>query len=295
MSIHNSTLLEKQAALYKQALEDIVNPIAALERKLGDDAVLAGAVAVQLSRDPDHLKQIAEQSLLAAQALLTDHTRARKIIFLDIDGVLNTPAAWIGYGERRYFDPTAVALLRRLIEETGAKVVVSSVWRKGSDYLRMSDLLAIGGVGSGVLFYQTPAEGQKHWEVSQQAWRTDPGHDNPRGDKIKEWIETYGSDVTHYVIIDDDRDMLPEQMEHFVHVDGHAGFSFRDFERARKVLGCEVDDYLLRPFRGVGVGYDSHDGHEAGPPSKATTPAVDTKINETETAERNKGEVCPNT
>ena len=155
------------------------------------------------------------------------------------------------------------------------------------------ELLAIARLGSSTLFHQSPAEGQKYWEVKQEAWRTDPGHDNPRGEKIKEWLETYGQDVTHYVILDDDRDMLPEQMEHFVQVDGHAGFSFRDYERARKVLGCEVDDYILRPFRGVGVGYDLPDGDEIDPLFKEPAPAGTTKTTETETAERTKGEVCP--
>lgn len=61
-----------------------------------------------------------------------------KIIFLDIDGVLNTerqhdrcvnegitPVDGFGYA----FDPIAVANLKRIVEETGADIVISSSWK----------------------------------------------------------------------------------------------------------------------------------------------------------------------
>lgn len=59
-----------------------------------------------------------------------------KVIFLDIDGVLNTkwwytqmnrntPKDKYGYA----FDPKAVANLRRIVEETGADIVISSSWK----------------------------------------------------------------------------------------------------------------------------------------------------------------------
>ena len=61
----------------------------------------------------------------------------KKILFLDIDGVLNTerwhkkmmeshaPKDSFGYD----FDPEAVANLRRIIEATGAEIVISSSWK----------------------------------------------------------------------------------------------------------------------------------------------------------------------
>ena len=60
----------------------------------------------------------------------------RKIIFLDIDGVLNTER-WHcqtasnelqdEYGYK--FDPVAVTNLSKIIEETGADIVISSSWK----------------------------------------------------------------------------------------------------------------------------------------------------------------------
>ena len=62
----------------------------------------------------------------------------KKILFLDFDGVLNTerhhehcyengivPVDKYGYA----FDPEAVANLKRIIDETGADIVVSSSWK----------------------------------------------------------------------------------------------------------------------------------------------------------------------
>ena len=49
------------------------------------------------------------------------------IVFLDIDGVLNT---YKEQGIRRdYVDPVKVQRIKRIIDSTGAKVVISSNWR----------------------------------------------------------------------------------------------------------------------------------------------------------------------
>ena len=62
----------------------------------------------------------------------------RKIVFLDIDGVLNTEhyqgllqyqgKSWQDeYGA--FFDPNAVKQLKRIIDATGADIVVESSWK----------------------------------------------------------------------------------------------------------------------------------------------------------------------
>ena len=59
-----------------------------------------------------------------------------KILFLDIDGVLNT-ALWHRQagGEKlkdkygNLFDPNAVANLAKIIDKTGANIVISSSWK----------------------------------------------------------------------------------------------------------------------------------------------------------------------
>ena len=61
-----------------------------------------------------------------------------KIIFLDIDGVLNTERqhdrcveAGLAYVDNfgYAFDPVSVANLKRIVDETGADIVISSSWK----------------------------------------------------------------------------------------------------------------------------------------------------------------------
>ena len=60
----------------------------------------------------------------------------RKILFLDLDGVLNT-ARWHRQADRHAmqdeygykFDPSAVTNLKKILDETGADIVISSSWK----------------------------------------------------------------------------------------------------------------------------------------------------------------------
>lgn len=56
----------------------------------------------------------------------------KKILFLDIDGVLNSEETLKHYtrGDSQ-IDPYLTLLVRRIIEATGCEVVLSSSWRKG--------------------------------------------------------------------------------------------------------------------------------------------------------------------
>lgn len=51
-----------------------------------------------------------------------------KVIFLDIDGVLNTPKTIRKFGFD-FIDDILVALVARICRETGARIVLSSSWR----------------------------------------------------------------------------------------------------------------------------------------------------------------------
>lgn len=51
-----------------------------------------------------------------------------KIVFLDVDGVLNTPKLIKKFGFD-FIDDILVALVARIVRETDAKIVLSSTWR----------------------------------------------------------------------------------------------------------------------------------------------------------------------
>lgn len=55
-----------------------------------------------------------------------------KVIFLDVDGVLNTFKLIRKFG-MDFIDDICVALVARIVRETGAKIVLSSTWRIEED------------------------------------------------------------------------------------------------------------------------------------------------------------------
>ena len=54
-----------------------------------------------------------------------------KVIFLDIDGVLNSLDCKEKIEGYLFVEDKKIALLKELIDATGAKIVLSSTWRRG--------------------------------------------------------------------------------------------------------------------------------------------------------------------
>lgn len=113
-----------------------------------------------------------------------------KIIFLDIDGVLiNRASIQRGFGK---VDHECVNQLNRIIQETGAKLVMSSCWRIGHPVDELAKRCELWGI-KGELIDKTPVD-----------WRAE------RGDEIEEWIDDYelvNGQLESFVILDDDKDM----------------------------------------------------------------------------------------
>lgn len=111
-----------------------------------------------------------------------------KIIFLDVDGVLNSDEYFDKIqgldiqGIESAIDINKVKLLKKAIDATGAKVVLSSSWRYTKNASALKKLLSDYGV---YVVDSTPVVEHK------------------RGLEIKRWLE-YNSDVEDFVILDDE-------------------------------------------------------------------------------------------
>ena len=163
----------------------------------------------------------------------------RKVVFLDIDGVLNTkwwytqmdrntPKDKYGYA----FDPNAVSNLKKIIDETGADIVISSSW-KSFGISELEDMWQDRGL-PGKLIGITPNTVSDEMLLSADL-------DNMelfsiRGTEIKEWLTKHGKHVSHYAIIDDMDNMLTEQRLHFVKTDPEIGITVEDAEKAIMIL-----------------------------------------------------------
>ena len=161
-----------------------------------------------------------------------------KIIFLDIDGVLNTPLSCIASGNvMAYLCPTLTNSITKLCEETGSKVVISSTWRIYHTYLTMHDVLIPYGLSKYMVCPDSSDRMTLREYGENSMWRTEKGLGKTRGQEIQSWIDEH--EPENYVILDDDSDMLYSQHDHFVKIDGYVGITFKDWEKARNILDPE--------------------------------------------------------
>lgn len=167
----------------------------------------------------------------------------KKIIFLDIDSVVNSEQWYVKTrGKSGDFDPEAIVLLNQL-KDIGAKVVISSSWGE-------SGIKPLQDVG-----LELPIIGcTEHFHVD---WMC-------RGNEIEKWLcanfggmgTKYGYDEIHempyyrkhfheedvdyeYVIFDDDSDMLLGQADNFIQTSSETGLTQADIDKARKILTRE--------------------------------------------------------
>lgn len=152
------------------------------------------------------------------------------IIFLDFDGVICTTRSHFAYSStllHRHLDVVGVKMIERLCENAKAKIVISSTWRNHFEQDAINVMLCNAGMKS-VPFHS--------------CWKTPKlireGLTVKRGFEIAAFLDQHHTD--NYVILDDDSDMLPEQMDRFVKTDEHDGFLFKHFEEAHRILGVKV-------------------------------------------------------
>jgi hypothetical protein len=158
-----------------------------------------------------------------------------KIIFLDIDGVLNSNSffqsdeyekldRWVSM-----IDEKAVELLNDLIKETNAKIVISSTWRKSLNKEELLEILKSKGFEYDILDY-TPYLVFRDLDYVKGSV--------PRGCEIQAWLNHNYShpDSVNYIIFDDDSDMLLSQTQRFIWVDGWHGLTPNLTYKAKRIL-----------------------------------------------------------
>ena len=178
-----------------------------------------------------------------------------KVIFLDIDGVLNN------FVEHHLFVPIdpkgnrfetgllkpAIELVNRLANENHAQIVISSSWREFDksiskiqfdpdvktfdlrDFLRRMGLTAKFHSD-----WHTPIPEFKKFSMA-----------SPRGKEIQSWLDKH-PEVTSWVAIDDDRNFSQEQKAHCAFTNPNKGFTLADAHIANEILK-KVNEVILKP------------------------------------------------
>ena len=156
-----------------------------------------------------------------------------KVIFLDIDYVVNrrstkerAPSGVIGVEQR------LIAYIKEIIDTTGAKIVLSSTWRKDQAFNLLNG---------------------KDWNYLREEFAKQDLHffdytpirrDSNRGEEIKEWLESTDYDVYSYVIIDDDMFDIRDLHEgHMVQTSFNDGINPGAVKMAIEILAKEDNPY----------------------------------------------------
>ena len=137
-----------------------------------------------------------------------------RVLFLDIDGVLNSSRSCAAFGgyphgfgsdDMRKFDAIALGLIQRLCRAVpDLRIILSSTWRRDRAPMEAGLALRLPIIDS------TPVLNGK------------------RGDEIAHWLAAHPG-VTEWAIVDDDSDMLPEQHARFVQTKHSDGLAFADY------------------------------------------------------------------
>lgn len=132
-----------------------------------------------------------------------------RVLFLDIDGVLNSAdymkhRRHIRRPTRDAIDALTVPRLNAITDRSGAAIVISSTWRKMYQLDDLARVLAQHGV-TGRVIGATPVLvdplGPPHKDGFQ------PCRSKPRAHEIAAWLDAH-PEVTSFAVLDDDPDVL---------------------------------------------------------------------------------------
>jgi hypothetical protein len=165
-----------------------------------------------------------------------------RIIFLDMDGVLNSSKYFDSLGAAEYdglsfgagqIDPDAVELLDQLVDASDADIVISSSWRLIWNYHEIAEMLKGRGF-------------KNHDRIIGQ---TNVADDDHRGNEVQDWLDTDrerqvvdedAQPTIAYVILDDNNTFHSNQQAVFVHTNADVGLTPRDVALAVKILEGEL-------------------------------------------------------
>lgn len=148
-----------------------------------------------------------------------------KVIFLDVDGVLNSEK-FLEHNKNQAIDRNSIGILKNIIDKTGAVIVMSSGWRLWFD----DNMLPQDGYSQCLyeilcefnlkLFGKTP-------DFSTEEIRTRKTFSHVKAKEIIAWLNEHEF-VDKYVVIDD-LDLKNEAINaHLVRINGQVGITEAD-------------------------------------------------------------------
>ena len=141
---------------------------------------------------------------------------------MDIDGVLNSKTYYKTVDRTKKdwnrFNPLAVEMIKRLIEEFKSSIVISSTWRYAFVKEQKNELIKSGLV-----------------KYLHKDWKTPEAYPSHRGEEINLWLGNH-PEAIDYVIIDDDENILEEQKNWFIRTDINEGMTEEHYYKVRQIF-----------------------------------------------------------
>lgn len=167
----------------------------------------------------------------------------KKIIFLDIDGVLNSnryfeseeyiaasgnlsDAQVMLIKHELHLDPEAIKLINELVDTSGAEVVISSTWKIKYDVDELNKMLG----DRGATFKAVGRTPQVQHRFSEHV---------PRGKEIQAYLDSLTEKPDTFVIIDD-RDDMNQLFKYLVKTGWQNGFMRHHLDKALKILNGDM-------------------------------------------------------
>ena len=158
------------------------------------------------------------------------------ILFLDIDGVLNSQTYANSYTEEewenltyfeRHIDNKAIQLINYICDNTKAQVVISSTWRYGRTVEQLQDILNSRG-GTFKIIDKTPEYDIRYRGYEIDAWISKNRSKDENGDYFE---------FANYAILDDDiGDMLMKQCDNIFEINRWTGITKEDADEIIEFL-----------------------------------------------------------
>jgi hypothetical protein len=155
-----------------------------------------------------------------------------RIIFLDIDGVLNNKGSFKD-PQMDPLDPNAIQLLNDLVRDTEACIVISSAWRIGNTLHWIQLMMRRAGFRFPERIIGATMEIPKDDDGDILALSINGEFERNRGQEIALWLKQVQADS--FVIFDDDDDMDPVQ-DHLIRTTFDSGLLEEHIEQAKKML-----------------------------------------------------------
>ena len=146
---------------------------------------------------------------------------SRKIIFLDIDGTLNSKESMAEHGTCFTFGASCVAALNAIIAGCpGVEIVISSDWKYSHTLLELRIVLLQQGIIGAQVVDITPKWGET------------------RGAEIRSWLNRQPKNTAfRFVALDDDSSGMKWMGKKFIKIDSTRGLQNEHIARALELLG----------------------------------------------------------